>query len=355
MRRIVKPLGFVLIAIIAMALVIGLRPFIDRNAIATNPVALVKSPLPTDEAESIRRYIEGEANPIDAFIALRGEKILMSYGDVNMPMNLASARKSVVSLLFGIASDRGLINMNQTLEELGIDESRTPLTDVEKQATVEHLLQSRSGIYLQSGAETVENKDGRPARGQFAPGEHYFYNNWDFNVLGAIFEKKTGLSIGEAMDTWLAAPLGMQDFSREHVLYDRRGSDSDFRTYRIHMSARDLARLGALVAQDGMWSQSRIISAEWIDKSTTAYSATEGPFYDGFGYSWWLNSEINAVLADGWGGQYMLVDRERDLTLVTRRDTGNSVFGFLAFIGFKKQGHPADIQKIYKLLQRVSD
>jgi CubicO group peptidase (beta-lactamase class C family) len=225
---------------------------------------------------------------------------------------------------------------------------------MEKQATVEHLLQSRSGVYLQSGAETVENKDGRPGRGQFGPGEHYFYNNWDFNVLGAIFESKTGLSIGEALDTWLAAPLGMQDFNAEHVLYDRQGSESDYRTYRIHMSARDLARLGALVAQDGVWNQTRIVSAEWIDRSTTAHSATEGPFYDGFGYSWWLNSELDAVLADGWGGQYMLVDRERDLTLVTRRDTGNSILGFLVFSGFKKQGHPADIQKLYKLMRQMS-
>lgn len=355
MRRIVKIAGFVLIAAIVISLVIGLRPFIDRDAAATNPVPLVESLLPPAEAESVRSYIEAEANPIDAFVALRGEKVLMSYGKVDTPMNLASARKSVVSVLFGIASDRGLIDLNETLAELGIDESRTPLTDMEKQATVEHLLQSRSGIYLQSGAETVENKEGRPGRGQFSPGEHYFYNNWDFNVLGAIFEQKSGLSIGEALDTWLAVPLGMQDFSREHVLYDRRGSDSDYRTYRIHMSARDLARLGALIAQDGMWGQTRIVSAEWIDRSTTAYSATQGPFYDGFGYSWWLNSELNAVLADGWGGQYMLVDRAHDLTLVTRRDTGNSIMGFLVFSGLKKQGHPADIQKLYKLMRKMPD
>lgn len=355
MRRTVKILGFALIAAIAISLVVGLLPFIDRDAAVTNPVPLGESPLPPEEAENIRRYIEVEANPIDAFVALRGDKILMEYGDVDIPMNLASARKSVLSLLFGIASDRRLIDLNETLGELGIDESRTPLTDMEKQATVEHLLKSRSGIYLQSGAETVENKEGRPSRGRFAPGEHYFYNNWDFNVLGAIFEQKSGLSIGEALDTWLAVPMGMQDFSREHVLHDRKGADSDYRTYRIHMSARDLARLGALVAQDGMWNQTRIVSADWIDRSTTAYSATEGPFYDGFGYSWWLNSELDAVMADGWGGQYMLVDRDQDLTLVTRRDTGNSILGFLVFSGFKKQGHPADIQKLYKLMRRVPD
>jgi CubicO group peptidase (beta-lactamase class C family) len=354
MRRILKIVGFVLIGTIAISLVVVLRPFVDRNASATNPIPLAESPLLPEQADSLRTYIETQANPIDAFVALRGETIVMHYGEIDVPMNLASARKSVLSLLFGIASDRDLIDLNETLAELGIDESRMPLTEIEKRATVEHLLQSRSGVYLQSGAETVENKEGRPGRSQFSPGQHYFYNNWDFNVLGAIFERKTGLSIGEAMDTWLAAPLGMQDFSREHVFYDRRGSESDYRTYRIHMSARDLARLGALVAQDGMWNQTRIVSAEWIDKSTTAYSAAERQFYDGFGYSWWLNSEFKAVMADGWGGQYMLVDRDRDLTLVTRRDTGNSILGFLVFSQFKKQGDPADIQKLYQLMRQMS-
>ncbi|ACV25518.1 serine hydrolase domain-containing protein [Kangiella koreensis] len=353
MRPILKIFGVALIAVIAVALVIGLNPFIDRDAVATNPISLDEAPIAEAEAEKIRSFIETEADGIDAFIALRGEKILMQNGEVGTPMNLASARKSVVSLLFGIAADRDLIDIQKTLAELGIDESGKSLTATEKKATVEQLLKARSGVYLQSGAETVEIKDGRPRRGQYAPGEYYFYNNWDFNVLGAIFEQETGLSIGEALEQWLAVPLGMQDFNTEHVFYDKQGSDSDYRTYRIHMSARDLARLGALVAQDGIWNGKQVVSKEWIEKSTYPYSATNNYFYDGFGYSWWLNSEINAVAADGWGGQYMLINREQGLTVVTRRDTGNSMLGFLIFIGFKKQGHPADIQKIYKQMLEI--
>lgn len=355
MRPGIKFSGIIVIGVIALLLVVGLLPFVDRSATAANPVPLTQAPLAPEQANTIRHYIQQQADAIDAFIVLRGDKVLLQYGEVSTPMNLASVRKSVLSLLYGIAVDRGLIDINATLGALGVDESRTPLTASEKQATVEHLLQARSGVYLQSGAETVENKHGRPGRGQYSPGTHYFYNNWDFNVLGAIFEQKTGLTLGDAIVSWLATPLGMQDFNRDHVLYDAAGSDSDYRTYRIHMSARDLARLGALVAQDGRWQQQQIISAEWIRRSTAVHSVIQHPFYDGFGYSWWLNSELNAVLADGWGGQYMLVDSKHDLTLVTRRDTGNSMLGFLIFIGFKQQGHPADIQKLYKLIQQTSD
>lgn len=351
MRRSIKITGTVLVIIITIALIIGLMPFVDRTKTATHPIPFKQSPIKQVDSERLKTFIENEADGIDAFVALNGEEALMQYGEVATPMNLASARKSVLSLLFGVATDQGLIDVSKTLSELGIDESKKPLTETEKQATIEQLLQARSGIYLQSGAETVEIKDGRPRRGQYAPGEHYFYNNWDFNVLGAIFEQETGLSIGQAIEQWLAVPLGMQDFNQAHVYYDERGSDSDYRTYRIHMSARDLARLGALVAQDGVWDGKQVISKEWIDKSTHPYSTTDTYFYDGFGYSWWLNSELDAIAADGWGGQYMLINRDQNLTVVTRRDTGNSILGYLLFVSMKKQGHPADIQKLYKMLQ----
>ena len=57
-------------------------------------------------------------------------------------------------------------------------------------------------------------KKNRPARGSHAPGTFRYYNNWDFNVLGTIFEKRTGLKIGEAFYQRIAKPIGMQDFSR---------------------------------------------------------------------------------------------------------------------------------------------
>lgn len=54
--------------------------------------------------------------------------------------------------------------------------------------------------------------DRKPARGSFGPGEEFYYNNWDFNVLGTIFETETGIALGVAFNQWIAQPLGMQDF-----------------------------------------------------------------------------------------------------------------------------------------------
>lgn len=60
------------------------------------------------------------------------------------------------------------------------------------------LLRARSGVYHAVDFETELMKKNRPARGNHPPGASWYYNNWDFNVVGAIFEKKVGIKIGDA-------------------------------------------------------------------------------------------------------------------------------------------------------------
>src|SRR5271168_1732258 len=117
-------------------------------------------------------------------------------------------RKSIMSALFGQAYDRGQIDLDATLGQLGIDDTPS-LTDNEKSATINDLLAARSGVYL-----PTEGGDGlgRPARGSHPLGAFWCYNNWDFNVLGNIYERITGRSVFVAFDHDLARPLGMIDW-----------------------------------------------------------------------------------------------------------------------------------------------
>lgn len=63
-----------------------------------------------------------------------------------------------------------------------------------------------------------------------ARGAHFYDNTRDFNVAGSIFEQETGLSIGAAIETWLARPSGMQDFHPAHMICDTDASGTDHRT-----------------------------------------------------------------------------------------------------------------------------
>lgn len=81
--------------------------------------------------------------------------------------------------------------------KLRIDDRPPALTPLEKQATILDLLRARSGVYHDAARETAGMRARRPVRGTHPPGSHFYYNNWDFNVLGTIFEKLTGKKIFE--------------------------------------------------------------------------------------------------------------------------------------------------------------
>ena len=74
------------------------------------------------------------------------------------------------------------------------------------------LLRARSGVYLAAAGEVDAMRDARPPRGSHAPGTFWYYNNWDFNVLGTIYRRVTGEDIFQAIEAHIAKPIGMQDY-----------------------------------------------------------------------------------------------------------------------------------------------
>ena len=166
-RNVFKLLSILLVALVVAVLWFS-QPFIDRSVKGSNPVPMqvAQPPLPASKEALLVDFVENRAAGTDALVVLKNGQVIFEYGPTDVPSNLHSGRKSILSLLFGIAQEKGLVDVNATLGELGIDEAQTPLTDTEKTATIAHLLQARSGVYLPSGAETQNMKDRRPDRGQ---------------------------------------------------------------------------------------------------------------------------------------------------------------------------------------------
>ena len=177
------------------------------------------------------------------------------------------------------------------------------------------LLTARSGIYHPS----IKDDNGPyPEPGTHQPDEVFVYNNWSFNAVGGIFERLTGLSMGEAFKDWIADPIGMEDFRVEDVLYFE-GPESVFPAYRFWMSARDLARVGLLYMNDGRWGERQIVPEDWISKSFVPYSDTGKGV--GYGYMWWTMPDAS-YMATGTGGQKLRLYPNRRIVLVNRVDTG---------------------------------
>jgi CubicO group peptidase (beta-lactamase class C family) len=145
-------------------------------------------------------------------------------------------------------------------------------------------------VFHPAAYETTGMVKNRPQRGQYKPGEYWYYNNWDFNALTTIFEKLTGKSVFDAFEERLARPLGMKDFDLHKQKYFS-DSVSYHRVPLWAMSASDLSLLGLLLLDNGKWSDATIIPSAWISESTTSYS--DLGMLGGYGYCWWVAKDGN--------------------------------------------------------------
>ncbi|VVE90020.1 beta-lactamase [Pandoraea bronchicola] len=257
-------------------------------------------------------------------------RVVAEWGNVSRKSNLHSARKSFMSALIGIAVARGQMHLDDTLAQLGIDDNEPSLSPIERQATVRMLLEARSGVYHPTVYETAEMKKTKPARYSHLPGTFWYYNNWDFNVVGAIYEKATGVDIFKALQSEIADPIGMQDYGASDGHYVSDSSVTMYPAYPFDMSARDLARFALLYLHDGRWLDRQIVPAEWVAESTHSYSDTPT---GGYGYMWWTSVPANGIRgpnaalrrptywADGYLGQYAVIVPSLDLVVVSLVDS----------------------------------
>ena len=256
-----------------------------------------------------------------AFMLVYDGAVVTTYGDVARRYMCHSVRKSLLSGLYGIHVGEGTIDVNKTLTELGIDD-KDPLTDEEKQASILDMLKARSGVYHPAAYETASMAAARPPRGSHPHNTFWYYNNWDFNTLNAIFEQETGSKIFEEFKLRFADPLQMDDFRVRDGYYHLEAHNSDFPAYPFRLSARDMARFGLLYLNEGRWGDEQVIPASWVEATRTSYSDAGGR---GYGYMWWTFPESFAdggvYSALGVGSQTITVVPAHDIVFIHRVDT----------------------------------
>ena len=259
-----------------------------------------------------------------AFMVIYDGAVVVDWGETARRFRCHSARKSLMSGMYGIFIDKGIIDTTKSLAELGIDDSTHPLTEIEKTATIENLLCARSGIYLLAAYEPAQNP--KPERGAFPPGTHWCYNNWDFNTLLTILEQEAGISFFEEFDRRFAQPLGMQDYHSSVGYYHYEREKSSHPAYPFRLSARDMARYGLLYLNDGQWRDKQILSKSFVDKSHARISTDS--WTGSYGYMWWVYDEepyksFGLYSALGLGEQSIDILLNENMVMVIRTNTYN--------------------------------
>jgi len=249
----------------------------------------------------------------------------------------ASVTKSVTSILFGIALDNGFLPgvdvtvLSQCPEYAYLADGQRDLI------TVRHMLAMCSG--LDWDESTYPHDDPRSHHYQMllsddpvrfvltlpmvaAPGASFLYNSGTTNILGDLVRRKSGLVLTEFAQQYLFGPLGIDEFEWMRFL---TVTDVTFASGGLYLRPRDMAKLGLLYCQDGLWNGQQLVSANWIQASTTESislpSSMAEPYHSyGYGYQWWLerynSGGLDAYSGRGWGGQYIVVLPGVDLVVV---------------------------------------
>jgi len=290
----------------------------------------------TRRLEALRAYVRS----IDttAVMAIAGGRVVFAEGDLTHLSYLASVRKSVLAMLYGKYVADGSIRLDRTLGDLGLTD-RGSLLPIEQQATVEHLLTARWGLY-NPASNPGDSTAFAPARGSQRPGAYFLYNNWDFNAAGAAFEKMTARDIYDALESDLARPLGMQDFERAQQRKSGDMERSEYPAYHMWLSTRDMARLGLLMLREGEWAGKQVVPRDWVQKISGVVTPLRdlnpeaqrtGSFGAGhlwaYGYMWWVwdapksrGPFDRAYTGMGAGGQYITVLPALDLVVAHKTD-----------------------------------
>jgi CubicO group peptidase (beta-lactamase class C family) len=239
------------------------------------------------------------------------------------PANVKSVSKSVLSALIGIAVEEGHLGVDQPIAPL-FEEYLAAADDPRKwQITVGHLLSMQSGLERTSGTfygrwvtspNWVRYALSRPMVDE--PGGARLYSTGNSHLLSAALNRATG------RDTWtyarekLAVPLG--------ITLPRWPTDPQgiyFGGNEMRLTPHAMVRFGELYRNGGRYQGVQVIPETWVSESLTPRAGLRRPG-EAYGFGWFLSSVAGYPMfyAWGYGGQFIFVVPDLELTVVTTSD-----------------------------------
>ena len=308
-----------------------MRTALLRPALALFALALLTAAPPAPAAE-VAAPAERFAAGVEEIAALAGVRtvVVLADGEVVVaegfrggnparPHNMKSASKSLLSVLAGIAVERGdLPGLDATLGMLLPE--KTP--EGRKGITLRHLLTQTTGLESTSGENYgawVSTRDWtraaleRPMLGE--PGEAFRYSTGNTHLVAAVLEAATGEDLLAYARRVLLDPLGIGEVTWETSPEGVRLGGNQMST-----SPTDFARFGWAVAEGGVYDGTRLVPAGYLAAATKKQVETPPEWatrYGDYGYLWWIpRGHAGAYAAVGYGGQVMYVVPERRLVVV---------------------------------------
>jgi CubicO group peptidase (beta-lactamase class C family) len=271
-----------------------------------------------------------------AFLIIRNDTILYekyhrNYTDTSL-ISSFSMVKPMISTLIGIAIAEGKIdNINSPITNY-LDEykSKTGFENI----TIKNLLQHTSGIKFTDEkfnltSDNAEFYWGNNLREELleltlktAPNKEFHYSSANTQLLALIIERVTNEPIFKYLQTKIWKPLGME--APAYWSLDNDNENSMEKAFCcLQARAIDFAKFGRLYLNKGDWEGERIISSDWVYKST--HSDPENNNRHNYNYNWGIGPlKYGSFYAVGLFGQYLYIYPEKNIQIVRFGDSETS-------------------------------
>lgn len=274
-----------------------------------------------------------------AGMILKDGYIIGKWGDIERVDMTFSVTKSFLSTTALVALDRDLIkSVNDRVEEYVWDGTFEGAHN--SQITWENLLQQNSDWsgQLWGGFDWADRPpsqggiDEWRARELYVPGTNFEYNDVRVNVLAYALLNVFRTPLPQVLKENIMDPIGASTtwrwygYENSWVTIDglkmQSVSGGGHSGGGMFINTKDMARFGLLFMNNGNWNGKQLLSTEQIKHATVPSQANPN-----YGFMWWLNtaSDTNwekiseeVFYAAGFGGNFIIVDQQKNLVVVTR-------------------------------------
>ena len=278
--------------------------------------------------KSVTRFVERAAKELDSlhsFMLLRHGKVAAQFWwppyAPEHPHSLFSLSKSFTSTAIGLAITEGRFTVNDSV--IGFFNKKqfldTPSANLQAM-TIRHLLTMTSGHgqcalagkYTSSVKEDwVAHILAQPVIHQ--PGAQFVYNSGATHLLSAIIHSVTGIQLLDYLEPRLLAPLGITGIRTE-----TSPNGTHIGGWGMSLKTEDIAKLGQLYLQKGLWGEQQLLPAAWVNEATSFQvsntHAGQLDWAEGYGYQFW-RCRHNAYRGDGAFGQFCVVMPDQDAVI----------------------------------------
>ncbi|MDD3429114.1 MAG: serine hydrolase [Oscillospiraceae bacterium] len=245
--------------------------------------------------------------------------------------------KSLTGMAIGLLIEDGLLLETDKIADIFSDKITLLTSRNMRSVTVEHLLTMTSGAKFNEGHSVIDNdwvKSYFNADTAGVPGTKFNYNSLNTYMLSAIVQRKTGKTLHAFLTERLFFPMGI-----ENTWWEKCPMGICKGGWGFYLKTEDMAKLGLLYMQKGMWQGRQLINSAWVEKATVLHSKGEKEDECGYGYQLWIMEEPKGYIYNGLFGQYVVCMPQQDIVLVITAGSENLFINSAVFSIFTKTFH----------------